>query len=97
MGYKVRLSPKAYADIADAFDYYKESIQTLLNLDNELNEAYRTISLTPNFRIRYKNITGYPLKRFPFLLLYEVDDFEETIYIYSVFNTYLNPKKYPGR
>jgi hypothetical protein len=39
----------------------------------------------------------FPLKKFPFLLLYEIDDVEETVYIYSVFNTHLNPKKYPGK
>ncbi len=66
MAYKVSLSPKAYTDIAEAFEYYQDSIQTLLNFDKELLESYKTISLNPYFRRRYKNINGYPLKKFHF-------------------------------
>ncbi|KOS07769.1 hypothetical protein AM493_18210 [Flavobacterium akiainvivens] len=99
MGYKVSISPKAHLDIANAYEYYAEkgSMQAIINLGKELDVAYKSLEKNPHFRIRYKNITGFPLKKFPFLLLYEIDDIEKKVYIYSVFNTYLNPKKYPGK
>jgi len=97
MAYKISLSPKAYIDISYAFEYYSVSKQTLINFDKELEIAYSTLSQNPHFRIRYKNITGFPLKKFPYLLLYEIDETEQAVYIYSVFNTNLDPKKYPGK
>lgn len=99
MGYKVSLSPKAHIDIANACEFYAEqgSLQAIINLGKELEVAYKILAENPHFRIRYKNIAGFPLRRFPFLLLYEVDDIENAVYIYSVFNTHLNPKKYPGK
>jgi plasmid stabilization system protein ParE len=96
MVYRVILSLKAISDIEDAFEYYSfKSLQALKNLDKELETAYKAISRNPHYKIKYKNIVGFPLKRFPYLLLYTLDESDKTILIYSVFNTYLNPAKYP--
>jgi len=96
MVYKIILSPKAILDIEDAFEYYAfRSLQALKNLDKELETAYNAIRINPHYKIKYKNIVGFPLKRFPYLLLYTLDESDKTVLIYSVFNTYLNPAKYP--
>ncbi len=98
MAYNILLSPKATLDIEVAFEYYGEkSIQALKNLDKELDTAYEAISINPHYKIRYKNVAGFPLKKFPYLLLYTIDESEKSVYIYSVFNTYLNPDKYPRK
>jgi plasmid stabilization system protein ParE len=70
MAYNILLSPKATLDIEAAFEYYCEkSLQTLKNLDKELNTAYEAISINPHYKIRYKNVTGFPLKKFPYLFI----------------------------
>lgn len=96
MAYKVILSLKATSDIEDAFEYYaSKSLQALKNLDKELDTAYNIISHNPHYKIKYKNVVGFPLKKFPYLLLYTIDELEQTVLIYAVFNTHLNPSKYP--
>lgn len=98
MAYKIILSPKSITDIEDAFEYYAfRSLQALKNLDKELADAYTAIGNNPHYKIKYKNVIGFPLKRFPFLLLYTIDESDKTVLIYSIFNTYLNPSKYPDR
>ena len=97
MEYNVILSPKAFKDIDKALDYYAVSPSAILNFNKELNQAYQSLSLNPHFRIRYQNVIGFLLKKFPFILLYKLDETTKSVLIYSVFNTYLNPKKYPKK
>lgn len=95
MGYKITISPKAFSDIDEALEYYAETPATITKFNNELNEAWKLISLNPHFRIRYKDIHGFPIRKFPFLIFYKVNETNKTVLVYSVFNTYLNPAKYP--
>ena len=98
MAYKVVLSLKAISDIEDAFEYYSsKSLQVLKNFDKELETAYKAIRINPHYKIKYRNVVGFPLRRFPYIILYTLDESDKTILIYSVFNTYLNPSKYPNR
>ncbi|WP_310558148.1 type II toxin-antitoxin system RelE/ParE family toxin [Flavobacterium sp.] len=96
MIYKVVIEPRAIIDIQDAIDYY-ESKQIRLGeyFYQVVEEHIETLTKTPFFQMRYKDYHGFPIRKFPFILLYYIDEQQETIYIMSVFNTYLNPVKYP--
>ena len=96
MIYKVVIEPRAILDIQDAIDYY-DSKQIGLGeyFYQVVDEHIETLTKTPFFQIRYKDYHGFPVHKFPFILLYFIDEKLKTIYIVSVFNTSLNPEKYP--
>ena len=96
MIYKVVIEPRAILDMQDAIDYY-ESKQIGLGeyFYQMVEEHIETLSKSPYFQIRFKDYLGFPIRKFPFILLYYIDEKLKTIFIMSVFNTHLNPVKYP--
>ncbi|WPO77317.1 type II toxin-antitoxin system RelE/ParE family toxin [Flavobacterium sp. KACC 22761] len=96
MSFEVVIEPRALADIQDAIDYY-ESKQVGLGdcfyqvVDDHLN----TLSINPFFEIKYKDYRGLPTKNFPFIIFFFIEEKLKTVYVLSVFNTSLNPSKYP--
>lgn len=92
MIFEVVIQPRAILDIQDAIDYY-ESKQIGLGdyFYQVIDEHIKTLTKNPFFQIRYKDYHGLPTKKFPFIILYFIDEKLMTIYILSVFNTALNP------
>ena len=96
MDFKVMVSKKAQDEIENASDYYAEINRTLaFKFFSELTETYDKLTLNPNYQIKHKNYRAIPLKIFPFLLFYIVDENNKTIKILSCFHTSQNSKKYP--
>ena len=96
MIFEVVIEPRAILDIQDAVDYY-ESKQSGLgeHFYQVIDDHIEILTKNPFFQIRYKNYHGFPMKKFPFIIFYFIDEKLKTIYILSVFNTALNPSKYP--
>lgn len=96
MIYKVVIEPRAILDIQDAIDYYDSKQNGLGNYFYQVvDEHIETLAKNPFFQIRYKDYHCFPIRKFPFILLNYIYEKLKTIYIMSVFNTYLNPVKYP--
>ncbi|AGC75205.1 ParE-like toxin of type II ParDE toxin-antitoxin system [Nonlabens dokdonensis] len=95
MGFKLTISPLANLDLANAYKYYSEiSIKILEDFDTEIEIAYQLLETNPFFQVRYKNVRGLPLKKFPFIIFYTLDEKSQTVEIRSVFNTHQDPSKY---
>jgi hypothetical protein len=60
----------------------------------EYQKALTTIRKQPFFRIFYKDFRGYPLKKYPFIVFYQIQEKEKLILVKSVFHTAQNPDKY---
>ncbi|TPG43831.1 type II toxin-antitoxin system RelE/ParE family toxin [Flavobacterium pectinovorum] len=90
------MEPRALPDIQDAIDYY-ESKQIGLGdyFYQVIDEHIDTLTLNPFFQVKYKDYHGIPTKKFPFIIFYFINEKLKTIYILSVFNTSLDPAKYP--
>jgi plasmid stabilization system protein ParE len=96
MGFSLKLLLSAENDIDNATDYYALiSDKVLENFNNKLDEALISIQNNPFFQIRYKATRFLPVKNFPYIILFEIEEITETIYIISVFCTHQNPEKYP--
>lgn len=88
MSWSISYSSQAQADVRVAFRYYKEISESLGKYFlSELKIAEKSILNTPEgFQIRFfDRVRGYPLKKFPFLVLYVV--VEKSVYVLAVFNT----------
>ena len=96
MNYKIVIEPRAIIDIQDAVDYYDfKKVGLGEYFYNALEEHIEILAKSPLFQIRYKDYHGLPIKKFPFIIFYFTDEEKKIVYIISVFNTFLNPNKYP--
>lgn len=95
MNYKVVIHPEAKQELKEARDYYR-------NIDLKLAQAFldsvdsylKIISENPFlFQIKYKDYREAYLRKFPFSIIYEVDN--DYIYVDSVFLTHRNPENKP--
>jgi toxin ParE1/3/4 len=98
MLYSYNLSQEAENDLFEAFTWYEEQKQGLGDeFLKSLDNAYQSIIQNPStYRIIYKNkIRAFSVKRFPFLILYLIDNHD--INVISIFNTHRNPKTWKKR
>ncbi len=96
MNYEIFQYPEADEDILDAINYYSQSSRTLASsFENQLSLAYEKLEKNPYFQIRYEDIRGLMIKKFPYLILFYINEEIRTVNILSVFCTHQNPEKYP--
>ncbi len=96
MGYEVDILPSAKIEIAEALDYYS-IISDILpqKFMDELYSLYELLRINPHYQKRHEYIRGLPLRRFPYILFFTVDETIKTVKVLSCFHTSQNPKKYP--
>lgn len=94
MPYNYRLSEQAESDVYETYLWYEKQRAGLgEEFLDVLNAADKAITDHPTaYRIRYKKkVRAFVVDRFPYLVLYVVED--KDINFISVFNTNQNPKK----
>lgn len=93
MSYRFGIRDKALAEMQQAFDWYEEQEIGLGDkFISELEKHFEIIYKNPQtFKRSYKLYREIPLKKFPFLVVYFIDDDENLIVVASVFHTSRNP------
>lgn len=96
MAFKVVISCNAETEISIAYDYYARfSKSAVMSFRKQLIYSYKKIQQNPFFEIRYLDIRALPIRKYPYILFFRVNELTKTIYILSVFCTHQNPEKYP--
>jgi len=98
MTYRLIIKDRANLEIEDAVWYYEKKRKGLgESFLKELDHTFILISNVPElFNLKYRNTREVLIKRFPFLVVYEIEG--ETVIVYSVFHARQNPrKKYRSR
>ncbi|AZA72345.1 type II toxin-antitoxin system RelE/ParE family toxin [Chryseobacterium indoltheticum] len=96
MDFSFKFLPIAEDNIEEATDYYANiSLKVVKSFNKQLDLSINRIVSNPYFQKRFKNVRALPVKKFPYIIFYEVNDEEKVIYILSVFCTHQNPEKYP--
>ncbi|MBU0696627.1 MAG: type II toxin-antitoxin system RelE/ParE family toxin [Bacteroidetes bacterium] len=94
MDYFFQFTPKAKKEFIDAYDFYEEQIFGLG--DKFRREVYYFVSLiikNPlSYPLKSKKLREVVLKKFPFIIIYRIEDTNSTIYVSSIFHTKRNPK-----
>jgi len=95
MLYKVFIEPRVLTDIQRAIDYYDSRQPGLgkkfkATIDTHLS----IISKNPFFQIRYNAIRCLPVKKFPFLIHFIIDEKRKEVFILSVFHTSKNNREW---
>lgn len=91
------ITPNAVQQIDDAITFYKNnaSINIARLFVEEYKKSFSEIQLNRYFRVFFDNFRGVPMKKFPYIIFYTVDEEQRTIIIKAVFHTSQNPGKYP--
>lgn len=94
MGSKLIIEPEAITEIEEAIDWYESKKIGLGKVFfNYLNGYFQMLNNNNAlFEIKRKPVfRELPLKRFPFVIIYEV--YQNKVIVYSVFNTNQDPNK----
>jgi toxin ParE1/3/4 len=93
MSYSILVTPTATNDIAVAIEYYNALSADLGYRFADLVAIYfERIAILPSASaVRYKNVRCKPMKRFPYLITFTIDEDNHSVSILRVFNTYQEP------
>ena len=95
MSFSIAILPSALSDIQDAIDYYDEQqIGISQKFESELNLLFLSLQKNPFYQLRYKTVHCLPLKKFPFMIHFTVDEKTSIIYVRAILHTSLNPDDY---
>lgn len=95
MAYSYLFDPHAAEEYEEAFNWYeKKSYLAADNFIIRIQEAITAICADPyRYRNGYKNLRELPLKKYPYHVIYYINDALSTIVIVSIFHAKRNPKK----
>lgn len=97
MDFRLFITPIAQLHIQEAYDYYfdKVSIAIADKFFLDLQQTYKALSINPFYQIRTKSYRAIPLKHFPYLLFFEVQEEKQLVKVLALFHTSQNPTKWP--
>jgi plasmid stabilization system protein ParE len=95
MKYKITFRERASREYLDSLLWYKiRSIDAAENFVNAINETLERISVNPTrFRNTYKDFYEVSTKKYPFSVVYFIDEGEKRIVVVSIFHFKRSPKK----
>jgi len=98
MAFSLVIDPRAIQDIQHAIDYYDQQQAGLgIRFEATLNKHLLVLKKNPHFYLRYDQIRCLPLKKFPYMVHYTVDEDNSLITIRAVFHTSVSPQKWENR
>ena len=95
MNYKCRFDPIAANEYEAAYSWYIErSIKAADNFVIAIDEAINVICTNPHrYKKSYKELREIILKKYPFYLIYLIDEKKKTIIITSIYHNKRDPDK----
>ena len=93
--FDVELLALAEDELSDAYDWYEEQQESLGDkLYYEVNYFLNLLELNPyQFQVRYADdLRAASLNKFPYLIIFWIDEPNYIIYVVSIFHTSRNPQ-----
>jgi toxin ParE1/3/4 len=98
MAYNIIIEPVALQDIQQAIDYYDEQqIGLGEKFEAALNKHLTALEKNPFFQIRYDYIHCLPVKKYPYMIHFTIDETYKSVTVRAILHTSLDPKKWTGR
>ena len=93
MAFRLKIEPLAKFDIQTEINYYNSKQKGLgKRFHNEVKIYFNTIKSSPFYQIRYDDVHCLPLKTFPAMIHYTIDDSNKLVTVRAVVNTNKDPK-----
>lgn len=98
MKFTLVVDSRVIKDVQEAIDYYDEQQVGLgKQFEAVFNKHLLMLEKTPFFRIRYDDIRCLPMKKFPFMIHFSVDEVQNLIIVRAVFHTSRDPRAWQKR
>lgn len=87
------IKDEAAQEAIESFLYYEEKLSGLgERFFNSIEDTYKRIDKNPlSYQKIHKQFRASKVRGFPFIVIYEIA--ENTIIVYSIFNSFRNPSK----
>ena len=97
MPYNIIVTPIAINHIEKAMEYYMSNANRKVadNLLKQILDAFKILEVNPYFQIKVKSYRAFVLKKYPYILFFEIMEGTQTIKILALFHTSQNHEKYP--
>lgn len=98
MTYSIVIEPAALQDIQQGIDYYDDQqIGLGKKFEAAVNKHLVYIGRNPFFQVRYDDIHCLPVKKYPYMIHFTINQTDKTITVRAVFHTSLDPKRWTKR
>ena len=88
-----KIDPRAFIDIQEQIDFYNLQQKGLgKKFHSEIKVYFKAIQKNPFYQIRYDNFRCLPLKIFPAMIHFSINEEEQLIVAHAVIGTRKNPK-----
>jgi mRNA-degrading endonuclease RelE of RelBE toxin-antitoxin system len=98
MHFTIRIEPEAGEDIQEGIDWYNEQ-QT--GLGKEFHAAVKAhikkLQTNPFYQVRYDNVHCLPLKKYPYMIHFTINEESRVVVVHAVLNTSRDPKIWKDR
>jgi hypothetical protein len=96
--YQLEIKEEVFEDIQNGIDYYNFKKTGLgRKFFAAVQLEYKTIVKNPFFQLRYENVRCLPIRKFPYMIHFIVEEEKKKIVVLGVINTYLYPEKWIER
>lgn len=96
--FKVKINAAAKIDIQDGIKWYNSKLQGLgVSFHQEVKKTIEAIRSIKSFQVRYGEVRCLPVRRFPFMIHYTVDEAKKRIVVRAVFHTGMDPNQWKKR
>lgn len=98
MAFKIKTEPEAYQDIQDGVDWYNSQQSGLgRKFYSEVKAHINSLKINPFFQIRYDDVHCLPIKRYPYIIHYSINEMAKIVTIKAIFNTNKDPLSWKNR
>jgi len=98
MTFKIKTEPEAYDDIQDGIDWYNNQNPGLgRKFHSEVKAHIKKLKTNPFFQVRYDDVHCLPLKKFPHMIHFTINETDKIVTIKAVFGTKEDPQKWTKR
>lgn len=93
-----KVNPQAKVDIQDQIYFYNDKQKGLgKRFHNEVKSTFKSIRKNPFYQTHYKDVRCFPLKKFPAMVHYTLDENKKQITVSAVFHISQDPIKWLKR
>lgn len=92
MAFELRIDLRAERDLEEALDnYMNKSVKAAHKLYNHIQKAYDSLEINPFFQVRYLDYRCLPVKGFPYMIHFTIDENKKLVFIHAIINTDKDP------
>ncbi|RQP17747.1 type II toxin-antitoxin system RelE/ParE family toxin [Parapedobacter defluvii] len=98
MAFRILIDEDVRMDIQESIDWYNEQKQGLgKQFYTQVKATINRLRSNPFFQIRYDDVRCLPIKRFPFMIHFTVDESKKKVVVRAVFHTSRAPENWQTR